>query len=213
MTVSKIQLRGHCQCCGNQQAIKNGTMSHHGYTVRDGWFQGVCRGQRYLPVEQDRTQLDGIVESIRATCANLLAEAASIEAGQLPEKLLYRPNGFRSEAVLTPIGDIPAFDRDALVRSEIFRLRRRAEVGEQTASYLAAIADTFHGKALIEVDRDAGPERIIPGDRRVNSVGTPIECRRVEGAKVYYVDATLPADGKRRLFKTSTRSWRAMAKA
>lgn len=213
MSAFKIQYRGHCQRCGRQQAVKQGTMAHHGYTVRNGWFNGVCSGNQFEPVERSRKTLDATVAAILKSTAELRAEADRIEAGQLPEKLLYRPNGFRSEAVLTPIADIPAYERQQLISSEIFRLRRRAEIGEQTAEYLTAIADTFHGKDLIEVRPEDKPEAIVPGDRRINSVGNPIECRRVEGAKVYYVDATLPPDGKRRLYKTSTRSWRAMTKA
>lgn len=212
MSAFKIQYRGHCQRCGRQQAVKQGTMAHHGYTVRNGWFSGVCSGNQFEPVERSRKTLDATVAAILKSTAELRADADRIEAGQLPEKLLYSPT-FRAEAVWTPVADIPAHSVRELVNLHIFRLRRRAEIGEQTAAYLTAIADTFHGKDLIEVRPEDKPEAIVPGDRRVNSVGTPIECRRVEGAKVYYVDATLPADGKRRLFKTSTRSWRALAKA
>jgi len=188
------------------------TMAHHGYTVRNGWFNGVCSGNQFEPVERSRKTLDATVAAILKSTGELRAEADRIEAGQLPEKLLYRANRY-SDAVMTPIADIPADALRACLNSEIFRLRRRAEIGEQTAAYLTAVADTFHGKDLIEVRPEDKPEAIVPGDRRINSVGTPVECRRVEGAKVYYVDATLPADGKRRLYKTSTRSWRAMAKA
>ena len=43
---------GTCQWCGAQQKLPAGKMAKHGYTVRNGWFQGVCPGSGTAPFEQ-----------------------------------------------------------------------------------------------------------------------------------------------------------------
>ena len=59
------QIRGHCQCCGNQQAVVSGHMSKHGYTVEHGWFQGVCTGESYKPIELERTVTNKIMAAVK----------------------------------------------------------------------------------------------------------------------------------------------------
>lgn len=44
--------RGHCQLCGSLQMLPNGRLSLHGYKVDHGYFSGVCRGAKALPLEQ-----------------------------------------------------------------------------------------------------------------------------------------------------------------
>lgn len=52
MAKSKATHSGHCQCCGSLQKLPNGTLSLHGYQVAGfGFFNGVCRGARELPIE------------------------------------------------------------------------------------------------------------------------------------------------------------------
>ena len=59
------QTRGHCQLCGRQQAVRGG-MSAHGYTVANGWFQGVCQGHHHKPLETDRSITDQMVIDVTA---------------------------------------------------------------------------------------------------------------------------------------------------
>jgi hypothetical protein len=42
---------GHCQACGRLQKLPSGRLAKHGYTVRGGFFSGICRGAGYLPIE------------------------------------------------------------------------------------------------------------------------------------------------------------------
>lgn len=42
---------GHCQCCNSFQKLPRGHLSLHGYTVAQGYFQGVCAGAGQLPYE------------------------------------------------------------------------------------------------------------------------------------------------------------------
>lgn len=161
MAKSRFQLRGHCQRCGNQQAVMaDGTMAHHGYTVKNGWFQGKCSGHQFQPVERSRATLDKTVEAIRASCVELLAKAAEIETGDVPAELPYytiRVNpqtGLKERGTfMTPVQDIPSYRVADCLQSYVYSFRRRAEIGEAQALYMTSIADQFHGKDLIEVER------------------------------------------------------------
>lgn len=62
---TKIQLRGNCPCCGRDQAVlASGRMSKHGYTVEQGWFQGVCSGDSHAPMQKDRVVTDRIIAQV-----------------------------------------------------------------------------------------------------------------------------------------------------
>jgi hypothetical protein len=50
----KATHNGTCQRCGRQQAIKDGVLVNHGYTVDYGWFQGICAGTNERPLEVNK---------------------------------------------------------------------------------------------------------------------------------------------------------------
>ena len=52
---------GTCQICGNKQKAPDGVLSLHGYTVDNGWFNGICHGAKELPFEQDRSVLGDVI--------------------------------------------------------------------------------------------------------------------------------------------------------
>lgn len=51
MNAPDIQHRGNCQVCGRLHAVVKGKVAKHGYTVKDGWFEGACNGQFYAPMQ------------------------------------------------------------------------------------------------------------------------------------------------------------------
>jgi hypothetical protein len=59
--MTKATHSGHCQACGSLQKLPGGVMAKHGYTVRWGFFSGVCRGSGRRPFE---THTDLIAEMI-----------------------------------------------------------------------------------------------------------------------------------------------------
>lgn len=48
---------GHCQACGRLQKLPKDVLSKHGYTIRGGFFSGVCRGAGYKPFEKSCDQV------------------------------------------------------------------------------------------------------------------------------------------------------------
>jgi hypothetical protein len=49
--MAKATHNGTCQVCGRNQAIKNGVLAHHGYTVEYSYFHGTCQGSREKPLQ------------------------------------------------------------------------------------------------------------------------------------------------------------------
>ena len=79
----KTQLRGNCQVCGREHAASIGSVAKHGYTVKNGWFEGACNGWQYAPMQHDRTVTDKVCAKIRAECAQLLQKAEDYSTGKI----------------------------------------------------------------------------------------------------------------------------------
>lgn len=177
------QIRGNCQCCGRQQAVVNGAMSKHGYTVANGWFQGVCSGDRHEPMQVSRTTTDKIIENISAEVGALLVQADQVLAGKLnPTKVI---RGQFKKAYEIDFGDATAHEQAHAVQCLNWNLRQRAKAGADFAKFLQDIADAVCGTALIEVERKEAPAKVNSGDQK--SVGDKTyTCRYVDGARVHY---------------------------
>ena len=177
------QIRGNCQCCGRQQAVVNGAMSKHGYTVENGWFQGVCSGDRHEPMQVSRTTADKIVADVRADVVTLLAKADQVLAGKMKPTKVVRGQCMKPYEI--DFADATEYEQAQAVQILNWKLRSRAKAGEDFAKYLAETADQKHGTALIEVERKEAPAPVIAGDKKTKN-GQTYTCRYVQGARVHY---------------------------
>jgi|Laugrespbdmm15sd_2_1035082.scaffolds.fasta_scaffold01213_7 hypothetical protein len=149
MTNTTKQIRGNCQCCGRQQAVVNGLMSKHGYTVKDGWFSGVCSGRNYTPIQVSRTTTDKIIADISAEIPELIAKAEKVKSGEVtPKTIKLRFNK----------GEIPFEQGDRRQQSDAktsleWAYRNRARAGQEFVKTMIEVADKFHGQQLVEVTK------------------------------------------------------------
>lgn len=187
-----IQRRGHCQCCGNEQAVVRGFSSKHGYTVKYGWFTGVCQGQFFKPIEQNRQRADEIVAEVMADVAALRARAADLAAGRAdPEtvksgrKLETVNNRQKWVDVFLPFAEGSYYEQERAVEDEIRHCEYRAREGESFAAYLKRVADTYHGAPLTEVAKKVPAAQIQPGEKR-DKKGRVLTALYQDGARVYY---------------------------
>ena len=151
-TSSKIQLRGNCQCCGNDQAVVRGYASKHGYTVDNGWFNGVCSGQNYEPIQVSRVQADRVVESVRLSVAKLEKELAAVEAGTVTPKSAIFGYGKNRNAIPFEIATLK--QKEDAVFSLKHGLRHRIRDGKDFANHLEQVANKYHGQPLTEIKLD-----------------------------------------------------------
>ena len=140
----KKQFRGHCQVCGREYAVRNG-IAHHGYSLKNGWFEGACSGGGAAPMEYDRAITARTVNAIRKQ-----EEAQDVEDG------IKNAPGARVGLCLrniefTEYNKLTDAQKREANRSMILRLRGRADLGDSIAANLNRLADKYCGQPLIEV--------------------------------------------------------------
>jgi hypothetical protein len=214
--MSKIQVRGNCQCCGRQQAVVGGLMSKHGYTVQNGWFNGVCSGNHYAPMQKSRVETDSIVANIRAEIPKLLAKAEQLENGTLiPEFVTRRSYNYQTrkrEEKIIPFAEASASEQKDAVRSMKWSLISRASSGESFANQLESIANEVYGTELVKVEKKE-VEPICVNDKKINKeTGTVYTCIKVEGARIWWTTVR-PSDNKILKSWMGSQSWRGLETA
>lgn len=193
------QIRGNCQCCAKEQAVVGGLMSKHGYTVDHGWFNGVCSGNRYQPMQVSRLHADSIISDIRLEIPKLLAKADQLEVGTLsPEfvsKYVFNAETRKREAKLIPFAEATSWDQDNARHQAVYALRSRARSGEQFANQLETLANKVHGTALLEVAKKEVVAIQIGEKKTSKETNLVYTCFKVEGARVWWTSARA-SDGK-----------------
>jgi hypothetical protein len=214
---SKIQLRGNCQCCGRDQAVMNGHMSQHGYTVEDGWFNGVCHGNRFAPMQVDRRETDRLCVLITEQCIELQFKLDALNMGiTFPAEAAsgYRiPDPARRgryTAEMVAFRKAPASQQESAIRVAQHNSGMRISAGRDFVKQLQTVADSVHGTELREVAAAEAPARIEIGETRkyVNSAGKEylLTVTNVRGARVYH--ACTHNGQKTGTSWTGTQAWR-----
>jgi hypothetical protein len=203
------QTRGHCQMCGRQQAVRGG-ISAHGYTVANGWFQGVCQGHRYAPIEKRRADTDSMVADVLESAKALRINAEETLAGKR-DPVEYntgfskRVDGKRvAETAL--FAEAHEYKQQEIRRQLAWNMTQRAKAGEEFAQFMTALADRVHGTDLLVVAKPVPAERIQAGEQRINSKGLVMTAVRQDGQRLYFKYER--ADGKMFTTWISPRSWR-----
>ena len=202
-STQKTQARGNCQCCGREQAVlKSGNMSKHGYEVSEyHYFQGVCTGERYKPIQHERDVADSIAKSVRADVAKNLALVEKLKAGKtfpleaksgkrVRDEARARAGKFPMVEEFVAFELAPKHHQDAAVVAMIYRCETQARHGTSFADQFEKLIRDVHGEALRIVVLQDGPALIDRGDKRslAHSAGDRVlECIYVQaGRRVYY---------------------------
>ena len=183
------QTRGHCQLCGRQQAVRGG-MSAHGYTVENGWFQGVCQGHHHKPLETDRSITDQMVIDVTAQASALRIKADETLLGQ-HDPVEY-DTGRRTflDGKRTPImaqfADAGEYRQQEIRKQMAWSLTSRAKAGEDFAKFMGALADKVHGQPLAIVAKPQPAERIQAGEQRIDAKGRVLTAKYQDGQRLHY---------------------------
>jgi hypothetical protein len=73
---------GTCQACGRQHAFYNGSVAKHGYTVKYGFFNGVCWGAEQEPAEHSVDLTRSTIERLTKEANKLFDDAAQYRLGR-----------------------------------------------------------------------------------------------------------------------------------
>lgn len=201
---TKTQLRGNCQCCGREQAVlaSSGTMAKHGYTVKCGWFLGVCSGHNYRPMQEDISVTRDIVATVRADVAKLLEYAADLKSGKAHPPTCKTSHAPGAQPVA--FADAAPWQQRDAITAAIYATESRARAGEHFANDLEALANAMHGQPLREEKVSAGPVPILAGERRISTHRGILTATSVVGAWVSW------RDERGLKSRMSSRAWRAL---
>lgn len=70
---------GTCQVCGCEQKLPKGVLSKHGYSVKWGFFSGVCFGAGHQPFEKSKDLVDEAIARAKAKEVELTARIAQLQ--------------------------------------------------------------------------------------------------------------------------------------
>jgi hypothetical protein len=207
----KTQTRGNCQCCGRDQAVLSyGTMSKHGYTVDHGWFNGVCNGEHFKPLQVDRSVADHTIAAVLEECKSIEATLDDLKSGKIhpAEGTIY----CASKQVL-PWAELSPYRQRELAEGQYYRAQSRVRAGRAFAGGLKELADRLHGTPLRTVEKAAAPEPILPGEQRISKSGQMLfTFLRFDRARVVYSYRPIDGSGRAAQSYTSTRMWRTYKK-
>ncbi|BAU40183.1 hypothetical protein [Ralstonia phage RSP15] len=177
-----VQIRGNCQVCGRQHAVVKGVMAKHGYKVQHGYFNGVCSGQHYRPLQHDRSVTDFNVREWKAKAEALRASAQDFRDGKVfPE---VAKSAAHYKAPMVPFNQAQPYFQKQAVEHMIFSLLGEARFLEGHAKMMGEFADQIFGTDLIKVAKKDAPEAIQEGEKRVLGNGKIATVYSVDGARV-----------------------------
>jgi hypothetical protein len=201
--------------CGRQQAVRGG-ISAHGYTVANGWFQGVCQGHHHAPLEKRRTETDSMIADILKQAQELRIKASETIEGK-HDPLEYSTGRMqlvdgKRTMIMAPFAEAHEYKQQDIRKQLAWTMKYRAEAGEDFAKMMGALADKVHGTELAVVAKPVPAERIQAGDKRVNSKGLVMTAVRQDGQRLYF---SYVQESSGKTFKSwmSPRSWRTLQSA
>lgn len=191
--MSKIQFRGHCQCCGRIHAVlaTSGHVAKHGYTIdKDfNYFHGTCPGWKYPPIEKERSAADLNIERVREHGRMQLLAAADFRNGKI-QPLLVITNRWDTRTrgrVTIPYESATAAEQAKQVLSNTLACESQAIAAFSWATDMERLVNVHHGQPLLEVEADAGPAPIQVGERRDSPRGI-LTALHVAQGKVQWKD-------------------------
>jgi hypothetical protein len=202
------QQRGICQVCGREQAVRGaGNITHHGYTIKDGWFAGACPGQQHRPLQHDKSVTEHHIDAITKEIPQLEKRHEALTAGDL------HPTHVRVKSYPKPeFVEWDQADDSQKRRAQEIAIhdnRNRIRQGRDTVAMLQGLIGTYHGKELktvsVETQRrpgigdtvDISPHKGVKikdiQDRRVQGIGP-----KINGSILPHAIFDHPVTGKER---------------
>ena len=180
----KTQTRGICQCCGREQAVLNGTgfMSQHGYTVENGWFNGVCSGHQFAPMQKNTVMTYKIIADVRVQCVHLEIAVQEMKNGtKHPDEVRVRD----FPEVMVPWDEAPEWQQKRARDRIIWEMESRIRSGKTFADFMEKLAKEVYGTELRVVEVEDAPKRIEVGEKR-KSNDNVLTCTHVRGMRIYW---------------------------
>ena len=171
--MAKHTHRGICQVCGAQQAVNPGrqALANHGYTVKYGFFNGICSGAGHRPLELEKTltlrTIDWLLNQIVPEQTKL---ATDLLSGKRVPRFTKRETMPNSTRYVYPARYIPATreeigenEANKQIADAAYRAGRQVEHAKAHAKDLGKLIATYHGKPMYEVPSEESKPTIRVG--------------------------------------------------
>lgn len=193
----RVQLRGHCQGCGREQAYRtNGLIAKHGYKIQErgqgGWFEGTCPGSEHPTLEVDRKFADKIVDDITVDVAATEAKLVKAKDGKLrPQKVNLTFS--TKNANWVPFEEAPAHKQADAIRSFIYAIESRIRLGERTIKDIKQNILNFHGQGHrnVKILKGPDPNKTINVGDQVKVLGRVVTVTKIANARCFGVGPSM----------------------
>jgi len=171
------QKRGICQLCGREQAVRDsGKLSHHGYTIQHGWFQGACPGSSYEPIQFSTAETQRWIKTIEGEIPGLEKQLKDFESGKLRTKMVPTGRRIREKFAAKSTLEMVSWDdgadhmRKTAIANVTNEIRNRIRDGKSTIKFLNDLMTQYHGKELKHIDK------VLPGAKPKIEVGSTVRA-------------------------------------
>jgi hypothetical protein len=151
MATSKTQIRGICQICGNQQAVRsNGGIAHHGYTMEYGFFNGSCIGSGSKPLNISNADLLKNIEAIKV----MIKTTSDIVKNQTTPEMVC-VSSYKNE--WKKLSEVAEHQQDRYVRSYFETQERRIKDMKRYIVNMTKLSEEVLGTPLVSVTLESKP--------------------------------------------------------
>lgn len=142
----RVQYRGVCQVCGREHAIVSGLVAKHGYTVELGFFNGVCRGEHFAPMQHSVDESKRVIEMCEVEAVKSIEAAKKMEAGEISPAAVSRGYGKNKSVVKFEEADV--YEQIRAREAAVWGLRGQASQYRAHSEMLGRLVVEYFGKEL-----------------------------------------------------------------
>lgn len=165
------QNRGICQICGREQAVRDkGNITHHGYTIKFGWFQGTCPGQQHKPLQFDKSETEIQIKNIEMELPKIAKTIENLKSGKIFPKMVRKSAMYSDRDVMVPWAEGDERMKARELSTAIFQEERRYKAGVDTIAMLKRLIEEYFGKDLKVIPK-APPKKQIEVGSVINVAG------------------------------------------
>lgn len=147
----KTQLRGHCQCCTREQAVVNGSMAHHGYNIKYGFFNGTCPGHLHAPMEKSRAYSDKVIAEYQGRITHFEELLQALKDGNHRPSL--KEKNSKKEVVVTPYEQLSEAQKLQVNAMAEMEFKQNIAGFRFNIQCLNEALKTYHGQELIVIKK------------------------------------------------------------
>lgn len=145
----RLQYRGNCQACGRNHAVVDGFVAKHGYTVEMGFFNGVCTGHRYAPMQISVDHTESVIAMCKEEAVKSEQASKDIESGKKSPSIITK--GYGRNKIEIPFAEGTPREQSEARDQMFWNLSNQARAYANHAANMEKLVVEYFGKDLMTV--------------------------------------------------------------